>query len=76
MKVAVTVDQIQEDIVTLIDLESGMHVFNMPLSLLPDDIRENDILEFCITNNKELRQEQQETVEDLLQDLIQGKHLR
>ena len=76
MKVAVTVDQIQEEIVTLMDLETGLQVFSMPLSLLPDDIRENDVLEFCITNNKELKKEQQETVEDLLQDLIQGKHLR
>lgn len=76
MEVAVTVDQIQDGIATLIDLETGSYVFNMPTALLPYDTQENDILAICITKNQELKLKQQKTAEDLLKDLIQGKHLR
>lgn len=76
MKISVTVDQIQNDLTRLVDFTTGEYAFNMPTRLLPSDIREKDILEFEIINNKQRKKEQQETVKDLLQDLMQGKHLR
>lgn len=76
MKISVTVDQIQNDLTRLVDFTTGEYAFNMPTILLPADIREKDILEFEIINNKQRKKEQQETVKDLLQDLMQGKHLR
>lgn len=76
MKITVTVDQVEQGLARLVDFETGEHVFNMPVALLPADISENDILEFDITKNQEKKQKQQEAVEDLLQELLQGKHLR
>lgn len=76
MKISVTVDQLQDGLARLVDFETGEHAFNMPVELLPPDIRENDILEFSITRDLGRKQEQQEAVKDLLQELLQGKHLR
>ena len=76
MKISVSVDQVESGLARLIDLATGEYVFTMPIALLPVDTRENDILEFDITKDNRKRDEQQEVVEDLLQELLQGKHLR
>ena len=76
MKISVTVDQLQDGLARLVDFETGEYAFNMPVELLPSDIEENDILEFSITRDLSRKQEQQEAVKDLLQELLQGKHLR
>lgn len=76
MKISVTVDQLDNNIARLVDFETGEYSFNMPVALLPKDIRENDVLEFDITKNDSQKQKQEEVVENLLQELLQGRHLR